>query len=101
MVQSPYFDKKEEYEKEIEAKARKVVELCERHGIPCFFTACITNDEHGSSYKNEGNLCGSRGFHLTDDQITKHLSVSIGFDTIPKRKDLEIIMDDPDMMLAE
>lgn len=84
------FNKEKEFEKDCKPILDKLRLICSLYDIPFFWTACVKNDEKGSVYQNEivGNL--SRGINLKDDQISKHISVCMGFDTVPKKNNFEV-----------
>lgn len=84
------FDKTEEFKSEIEPLLDQIKSLCTVKGIPFFMTACIKNDANGSEYYTDGRFCGSGGFILKDDRITKHFNVATGFDTVPHREEIEV-----------
>ena len=88
------FDQKEYYEKNVAGLVSRLKNICTVGKIPFYFTACVENTEKGSAYRSEGNLCGSGGFKLTDDRITKHLNIENGFRTVPALKEMEINMDE-------
>jgi hypothetical protein len=71
--------KKEVYEEEIAPLVKRLNLLLRAHGIPYFFSACVENDENGSEYVHDGNLCGSNGIALHDDKITDFLRILCGF----------------------
>lgn len=87
------FDRSDIYASRIEPIVKKLKNECAVAHIPFFFSACVKNDEEGTEYQNEGHLCGSGDYKLTDDRITPHLNVALGFKTVPPRSDMEIDMD--------
>jgi hypothetical protein len=91
------FDKRAEFEDKCREHLEELKGLCTMYGIPFYFTACLKNDEEKSTYITDAVLTSTTGVQLTDDQLKKHLLVGLGFDVIPHRADLEIMMDDPDM----
>jgi len=92
------FDKTQVFEENCAEMLKKLVAVCEMHRIPFFFSACIKNDEDGTKYKNDGNMTGSSGIVLKDDQINRHMLVAAGFGVVQNPYDMEIMMDDPDML---
>jgi len=73
------FELNEIYENEIEPLVKKIDIICKANKLPYFFAACVKNDEEGSDYVYDGNLCGSNGFVLKDDKITDFLRLLVGF----------------------
>lgn len=90
------FDKSKLYDEQIAPLVKDVIAHCAMYRIPCYFSACVANTKTESDYRNEGVLCGSTGIHLTDDRITGHLNVSLGFRTSPPTESPEIAYDDSD-----
>ena len=84
------FDKTEEYESEIIDLITQLRISCNRNKIPMFVSICIKNDEHGSLYKNEMVGAASSGINLKDDKLVGFVNVINGFDTVPKREEIEI-----------
>lgn len=82
------FDQTEYFEKEVAAKMQEIKILCNRARIPFFFTACVKNDKEGSVYKS--TMIGKSRFpiNLTEDKITKCLSIMAGFDTVCPKEDI-------------
>ena len=63
------FDKEKEY-KELckKFKIEDFIEECRSEKIPFFITACVKNDENGSTYLSDASATGSRNIELKDDQ---------------------------------
>ena len=59
-----------------------------------FITVCLENTETQSVYEKEMISSATCGYELTDDQIAKHVNVTLGFDTIQPSQELSIDMDD-------
>lgn len=78
------FDKRDEYKRFVEPHLRKAYAECRVHGIPFFSSCCIADDGTFSNYKNLINGSVSNGIELADDQFSKHINVSNGFDTYLK-----------------
>lgn len=91
------FDKTKVYDTQIRELAEQLRNKCTTMGIPFFFAACVKNTEEGSVYEQEAYPCGSGGIRLTDDRITPHLNVALGFRTIPKNQKLEIIFEQDEL----
>lgn len=90
------FNRREEFEKECKKYLDELKSWCTIYGIPFYFTACLENDNEKSTYVTDAALTTTIGVQLADDQLKKHLLVGLGFDVIPHRADIEIMMDDPD-----
>ena len=89
------FDKEKEY-KELckKFKIEDFIEECRSEKIPFFITACVKNDENGSIYLSDASATGSQNIELKDDHIIKHISVLNGFDTVPHRRNIEMIFEE-------
>ena len=89
------FDKEKEY-KELckKFKIEDFIEECRSEKIPFFITACVKNDENGSIYLSDASATGSQDIELKDDHIIKHISVLNGFDTVPYRRNIEMIFEE-------
>ena len=92
------FDKRKQFEEECRKTLTELVGKCNDLKIPFFWSCCVKNDETGSDYVSDGVMTGSNQIELKDDRIKRHLLVNIGFDVIPKKKDMEIFLDDPDQL---
>lgn len=88
------FNKEAVYNEEVAPLVEKIRSLCTIKGIPFFFGACVKNEDNASEYRYNGNFCGSSGFILYDDRITKCLNVVNGFDTVPRREKIDLSMDE-------
>ena len=88
------FDKRNEYTALIADKVMEIKRLCHIHKIPMFITLCVENTESKSVYEKEMISAATCGHELTDDQIVKHVNVSLGFDTVQPSQELSIDMDD-------
>lgn len=93
MKNSNYFDKTAEYEDGIIDLITQLRIACNRNDIPMFVSVCIKNDEHGSVYKNEMVGAASSGIKLEDDKLIKFVNVLNGFETVPKREEVEVDFD--------
>ena len=91
---STVFNKKAEYNSLIADKVTEIKRLCHIHKIPMFITLCIENTDSKSVYEKEMISSATCGYELSDDQIVKHVNVSLGFDTISPTQELSIDMDD-------
>lgn len=91
---STVFNKRDEYNSLIAEKVTEIKRLCHIHRIPMFITLCLENTESKSVYEKEMISSATCGCELSDDQIAKHVNVSLGFDTIQPSQELSIDMDD-------
>lgn len=96
MAANTEFDREAYFQKECQPLLKELHEQCILGGIPYFWTACVKNGGGKSEYVSDGMLTGSAGIHLDDDHIKRHLLVSCGFDVTSEKRDVEIMMDDPD-----
>lgn len=88
------FNKRAEFDALLSEKVSELKRICHMHKIPMFVTFCIENNEKESVYEKEMISCATCGFELTDDQIAKHVNVSLGFDTIQPTSALIMAIDD-------
>lgn len=87
------FDKSKEFEKECRPILDRLRLMCSLYDIPFFWSACVKNNDKESVYENEIVGNASREINLKDDQISKHISVCMGFDTVPKKSDFSVDID--------
>ena len=88
------FNKRTEYESLIEEKVMELKKLCHIHRIPIFITVCVENTADKTLYEKEMISAATCGYEIADDQIAKHVNVTLGFDTIQPSSDMDIDMDD-------
>jgi hypothetical protein len=84
------FNKESVYETQINATAKALAALCYKNGIPMFFSAAVANTDDGSrtEYRTEFVSAAKVGVDLTDDQLSRHVNVKNGFNTVmPKELD--------------
>ena len=81
------FDKREDYDLLIAEKVAELKRLCHLQKIPMFITLCVANTDTEAVYKKEMISAATCGYELSDDQIAKHVNVSLGFDTVPPMSD--------------
>jgi len=87
------YDKRETYNAVIAEKVKELSALCYQHGIPVFISAAVANTDDGkTAYRNELVSAEKAGVSLTDDQISRHVNVLNGFETV-----LPSIMDEINM----
>lgn len=95
------FNKKKEYDELIAPKVEELQRLCHIQKIPMFITVCVENDDKQTEYIKEMVSAATCGFELTDNQISKHVNVSLGFDTIQPSADATLNMEDIDIEYIE
>ena len=88
------FDKREAYKSLIAEKVIELKKLCHIQKIPMFITVCVANTEKSSVYEKEMISAATCGYELSDDQIAKHVNVSLGFDTIQPSSEMILDMDE-------
>lgn len=88
------FDKRAEYTELISEKVMELKKLCHMQRMPMFITVCVANDASGTLYEKEMVSAATCGVDLADNQIAKHVNVSLGFDTIQPSSDTELEMED-------
>ncbi|MBQ2184987.1 MAG: hypothetical protein II399_10160 [Lachnospiraceae bacterium] len=76
------FDFTEIYKSKIEPKIDEIIKLCTVFKIPIFVTVCTKNTPTKSHYENYSVSPDTREVVLADDNIQKHLCITLGFDTI-------------------
>ena len=95
------FNKKKEYGDLIADKVADLQRLCHMHKIPMFITLCVENNSKKTEYVKEMVSAATCGIELTDNQIAKHVNVSLGFDTIQPSADATLDMEDVDVDYIE
>lgn len=95
------FNKREIYESLLEEKIIELKRLCHMEKIPMFITVCLENNENGTTYEKEMVSAATCDFDLADDQIAKHVNVSLGFDTIQPSVEEDFDMEDVDLEYVE
>ena len=73
------YDHTELYNNQVVPLLKQIDIICKANKIPFLFCACIKNDENGSEYTYEGNLCGSNNIVLKEDKMTDFLRILAGF----------------------
>lgn len=91
---TPGFNKRMEYDSLLADKVTEIKKICHMHKIPMFITFCVENNAVESVYEKEMISSATCGFELTDDQIAKHVNVSLGFDTVQPTAALIMDADD-------
>lgn len=86
------FDKRASFEEHCQPLLDQLILECRLLRIPFFWSAAVANDTEKTEYINDAVGTASYNLSLYDDKISKHLSVAAGFNTIPKREDLEVVM---------
>jgi len=88
------FNKESAYDAHIDAAAKALAVLCYKYGIPMFFSAAVANTEDGKTrFRTEYVSAGKVGAALLDDQLSRHVNVKNGFDTVMPSKLDEIEID--------
>ena len=59
-----------------------------------FVTVCIKNTEDKTVYEKEMISAATCGYQLADNQIAKHINVTLGFDTVQSTPEMVLDMDD-------
>lgn len=86
------FDKKAIFESECRDLLNELVLRCSIHRIPFFWTVAVANNPEGTEYIRDAVGIASRKIILADDQISKHLAVSAGFDVTNRDEMVEVLM---------
>ena len=81
------FDKRESYDSLIAEKVTELKKLCHLQKVPMFITLCVANTEEGAVYQKEMISAATCGYEISNDQIAKHVNVTLGFDTVPPLSD--------------
>ena len=77
------FNKTSTYDSQIAPAANALVDLCYKHGIPMFFSAAVANTDDGATeFRTEYVSASKVGVTLQDDQLSRHVNVNNGFDTV-------------------
>ena len=95
------FDKRKLYEEQIESKVIELKQLCHMHKIPLFISLCLANNAQETIYEKEMVSSATCNYELTDDQIIKHVNVTLGFDTIQPTSEAVLEMDDMEVNYIE
>lgn len=88
------FNKRKEYESQIEEKVEELKRLCNKANIPMFFAACLSNDEKETNYNVELLSPGVCGVKLTKDWFSRFVNVTMGFDTVAPSANISFDMDE-------
>lgn len=88
------FDKRKEYEALVMEKVIELKRICHMEKIPMFITVCVENTANETIYEKEMVSAATCDYDLTDDQIAKHVNVSLGFDTLQPSVEDALNMDD-------
>ena len=92
------FKRREIFNEKCAPALLEIKRTCELYQIPFYFTACVEDNGEESVYITDAAFQEQTGVKLTDDRLKKHLLVGCGFDVVPKRKELEVILPDPDAL---
>lgn len=88
------FNKTNEYKTLVAEKIMELKQLCHMYKIPMFVTVCIKNTEDKTVYEKEMISAATCGYQLADNQIAKHINVTLGFDTVQSTPEMVLDMDD-------
>ena len=94
---STTFNKQKEYEDLVREKVNDLKKLCHIQRMPMFITICTKNDDKETVYEKEMVSAATCGHELFDNQIAKHVNVSLGFDTVQPSSEVTLEMDDMDV----
>ena len=78
------------FEKMVKPHLEEAIKRCVVMKIPVFITAAVANENGETTYVNLGNMTGSTGIELNDDQFKQHLLVACGLKTEPVVKQIDI-----------
>lgn len=98
---STIFNRQKEYDDLVREKINDLKKLCHMQKMPMFITVCTKNDEKGTVYEKEMVSAATCGCELFDNQIAKHVNVSLGFDTIQPSSEATLEMEDVDVNYIE
>ena len=89
------FKKESVYNSQIAAAVSSLAALCYKHGIPMFFSAAVANtDSGGTVFKTEYVSADKVNVTLLDDQLSKHVNVKNGFNTVIPTQLEEIVINE-------
>ena len=88
------FNKNSEYKSLLADKILELKQLCHICKIPMFITVCVKNTEKETFYEKEMISAATCGYELADNQIAKHVNVTLGFDTVQSTPEMTLDMDD-------
>ena len=88
------FNKSNEYKTLLADKILDIKKICHIHKIPMFITVCVVNTENESIYEKEMISAATCGCELADNQIAKHVNVTLGFDTVQHTPEMTLDMDE-------
>lgn len=81
-------------EKEIKARLKSLLEICQICRVPMFASVALANSETETQYENIVYGGQSHIVTLTDDKIRKHMLISNGFEAVPARDVVSIDMNE-------
>ena len=84
------FNKEEFYNEEIEKRVIELKQICAREKLPMFICICTQNDKNGTIYKKDMISPTTHGIELKENLIPKFVDVTLGFETVQPRQDIEI-----------
>lgn len=84
----------DEAKEEIHGHILALQELAQIHHVPMFFAIAIENNEKETVYDKGILTAQSLGIELINDTIRKHLLVEAGYELVPPRENVTIVMED-------
>ena len=82
------FNSREAYTAYVAATVKTLTELCYKHKLPLFLTVAVRNTANGTEYLSEYISPAIIDVSLQDDQLSRHVNVMNGFDTVlPEQPD--------------
>lgn len=88
------FNKNHEYKAFVADKVMELKQICHMYKIPMFITVCTKNTEEETCYEKDMISAATCGYKLTDNQIAKHVNVTLGFDTVQSTPEMVLDMED-------
>ena len=87
------FDKTEAFNENIEPMIKELVKACKFYEIPLYVTACTKSEKEETTFRNYHVSTVINNQKLKDDQISKHILVSNGFEPYIPTSWMEIMTD--------
>lgn len=91
----------EEQRDEVELRLRSLLEICQIYKTPMFASVVIGNTEEGTEYNNIVYGASSHKIDLTENKIEKHILVANGFNVVPPRDSVDMMMESVAVELSE
>ena len=77
------YNRKNEYEAQVEPVVKKLMAECDRLGIPAYFSCAVSDDGKDTEYRNDMVSAASVDRELTRDLFPKYALVYDGFNVVP------------------